>query len=62
MNPGGQFFMTQRGQFRMAFDTEAALQPCAKSRIGRLPVGVAPTSPKGCGETLFLHSDKNEFR
>jgi len=21
MNPGGQFFMTQRGQFRMAFDS-----------------------------------------
>jgi len=28
MNPGGQFFMTQRGQFRMAFDSQImALRP-----------------------------------
>jgi hypothetical protein len=27
--PGwGQFFMTQRGQFRMAFDTAGGLPPC----------------------------------
>jgi hypothetical protein len=61
MPPPARYDHPYRGRLDV-IRTEAALQPCAKSRIGRLPVGVAPTSPKGCGETLFLHSDKNEFR
>jgi H-NS histone family protein len=43
MNPRGQFFMTQRGQFRMAFDTEVALPHTFKGAKYRNPANMSET-------------------